>query len=310
MRLRRILSIILVILTLSATIFSSACLSGLGNQAVENRSKRKIETEASFISSGMFKYSEIPEGFPQESTDKGNYVLCGQTVEVLPKTVYLPAYFNNKPVTSLCLIGPNEGIWVPSNEVWCPTFDGVETLYFSHTVKLNSINEYMFEKIETMFFPSVKDGYLFFSNICLMQGGKCEKVFYAPGTYGNFVENYPDKIIEFNEHQFIYVTNKSAGNSSSEYATIFQKANTTYYFNYEESPNEDIFFINDFERGGKIENTPYEPTREGYKFKGWYKEPECVNAWDFEKDTLPAPEYYENGELKYVETCLYAKWEK
>ena len=85
-------------------------------------------------------------------------------------------------------------------------------------------------------------------------------------------------------------------------------ANTSYMFNYEGEPNEGYFFINDFERGGAIEDTPYEPRREGYTFAGWYKEPECVNAWDFTKDTLPAAEYDEEGNLLFVETKLYAKW--
>ena len=81
-------------------------------------------------------------------------------------------------------------------------------------------------------------------------------------------------------------------------------------FNYEGSPNEDYYFINDFERGGLIENTPYEPFREGYEFCGWYKESECITKWDFTTDVLPSPTYDENGELEYVETKLYAKWNK
>jgi uncharacterized repeat protein (TIGR02543 family) len=38
------------------------------------------------------------------------------------------------------------------------------------------------------------------------------------------------------------------------------------------------------------------PTRTGYTFAGWYKEPECINEWDFTNDRLT-----EN-------TTLYAKW--
>ena len=57
-----------------------------------------------------------------------------------------------------------------------------------------------------------------------------------------------------------------------------------------------------------IEDTPYKPTREGYEFAGWYKEPECETPWNFETDTLPDPEYKEDGELIFIETKLYAKW--
>ena len=66
-----------------------------------------------------------------------------------------------------------------------------------------------------------------------------------------------------------------------------------------------------------IEDTPYEPQREGYTFGGWYKEPECINAWDFETDTLPEEKTemkeYSGGEVReevvYQETILNAKWE-
>lgn len=95
---------------------------------------------------------------------------------------------------------------------------------------------------------------------------------------------------------------------SNSWGSVLQKANTSYMFNYEGAPNEGYFFINDFERGGKIEKTPYDPQREGYVFAGWYREPECINVWNFEQDTLPAAEHDENGELIYTETKLYAKW--
>ncbi|MBR2969233.1 MAG: InlB B-repeat-containing protein, partial [Clostridia bacterium] len=91
---------------------------------------------------------------------------------------------------------------------------------------------------------------------------------------------------------------------------VTQIANTCFMYNYCDAPNDGYFFINDFERGGLIENTPYEPTREGYVFAGWYKEPECINPWNFETDTLPEAEYDENGELVFVETILYAGWNK
>ncbi len=91
----------------------------------------------------------------------------------------------------------------------------------------------------------------------------------------------------------------------------YQIANTSYQFNYEGAPNEGYFYINDFARGGKIEGTPYEPQREGYTFGGWYKEPECVNKWDFETDKLPEATYDEEGYITdFVETKLYAAWIK
>ena len=96
----------------------------------------------------------------------------------------------------------------------------------------------------------------------------------------------------------------------SEQVITVYKANTAYMFNYEGAPNENYYFVNDFERGGLIENTPYEPYREGYTFLGWYKDSDCTEIWDFETDTLPVATYNENGELEFVETRLYAKWSK
>ena len=55
-----------------------------------------------------------------------------------------------------------------------------------------------------------------------------------------------------------------------------------------------------------------------YEFAGWFKEPECVNFWNFEVDIVPTKEYtpgYPIGNSKkdkenyiYKETALYAKW--
>ena len=90
-----------------------------------------------------------------------------------------------------------------------------------------------------------------------------------------------------------------------------QIANTSYMFNYKGAPNDGYFFINDFERGGLIEDTPYEPQREGYTFGGWYKESQCKTKWNFETDKLPEATYDEDGYVTdFVETKLYAKWIK
>ena len=93
-----------------------------------------------------------------------------------------------------------------------------------------------------------------------------------------------------------------------EYSNIIP-ANVAYFFNYEENPNEGYFFVDLLEESGKIIKPPYDPKREGYKFAGWYKEAECVNAWDFENDIVEI-NFDEEGERIYEEFCLYAKWEK
>ena len=86
-------------------------------------------------------------------------------------------------------------------------------------------------------------------------------------------------------------------------------ANTSFYYNYDGAPNEGFYWIDDLDNE-KIEVIPPAPEREGYMFGGWYKEPGCINAWNFETDMVRAKEYTEDGEYVYKETCLYAKWQK
>ena len=89
-------------------------------------------------------------------------------------------------------------------------------------------------------------------------------------------------------------------------------SNVSYFYNYETEENNGYYWIDDWDYGSKIEFIPPEPEREGYTFGGWYKEPECINKWDFETDVLPEErtEINEEGEeeVVYQETKLYAKW--
>ena len=48
--------------------------------------------------------------------------------------------------------------------------------------------------------------------------------------------------------------------------------------------------------GGKVTQPPTDPTRNGYDFEGWYKEPTPVTLWDFGSDTISS------------NTTIYAKW--
>ena len=50
-------------------------------------------------------------------------------------------------------------------------------------------------------------------------------------------------------------------------------------------------------KGGKI-NRPSNPSKAGCLFAGWYKEEECINAWDFLIDSVSS------------DTTLYAKWQE
>lgn len=87
-------------------------------------------------------------------------------------------------------------------------------------------------------------------------------------------------------------------------------ANVSYFYNFDIEENYGYYWIDDWGYGAKIEFIPPEPERKGYTFGGWYKEPECINIWSFENDTLPEQKKDEEGREVYQETRLYAKWIK
>ena len=78
------------------------------------------------------------------------------------------------------------------------------------------------------------------------------------------------------------------------------KANVCYYYNLQES---DYYYVDYYDADSLIEFIPPDPFNEGYIFGGWYKEKECINKWDFEKDTVSLEE-------DEIEIKLYAKWIK
>lgn len=48
--------------------------------------------------------------------------------------------------------------------------------------------------------------------------------------------------------------------------------------------------------GGTVSRPTPDPTRSGYAFSGWYKEPDCVTSWNFSTDTVSS------------DVTIYAKW--
>ena len=109
-----------------------------------------------------------------------------------------------------------------------------------------------------------------------------------------------------------YYSNKEYLSFSAHSQEYNGRANVSYFYNYETEENYGYYWIDDWDYGSKIEFIPPEPEREGYIFGGWYKEPECINKWNFESDVLPeeSTEMNEEGEEEviYQETKLYAKW--
>ena len=123
----------------------------------------------------------------------------------------------------------------------------------------------------------------------------------------------------FSKKEVFYISNSEAKLKNYVYRTklkgeidsdVVTAANVSYYYNYENAPNDGYYWIDNYGYGEEIEYIPANPIRDGYTFGGWYKESECISIWDFETDSLPQGKYDENEVRIYQETKLYAKWIK
>lgn len=263
-----------------------------------------VDFKNDFIWEGDFAYHEMSDE---------NYSVLDLTEQGKQKSVlYIPAYFRDGIVT--CTVEVHFG---EADEVGYSLNVGhKEKVYFPFGHRgyaASNIMHFCYGNVDLEFYANSSEYYLdYIINHARPWGvGQSIKKYYiSSGLYiilnqklSSYQTEYP--LITFSvENSYTIIAQEK------ETKSLIYAANTSYIFNYEGEPNEGYFFINDFERGGLIEDTPYEPRREGYAFAGWYKEPECANAWDFTKDTLHAAEYDEEGNLLFVETKLYAKWNK
>lgn len=284
---RRIMA---VLLTLISLVVVSCMFAGCKTEA------EKVE-EKSFVD-GYFKYYYIKQ------TD--SYAIVGDGNEPYPETLVIPAYYNGKEVSDIYYM-VDSGIYF--NGVMGPSLKNVNKVYYPFLYETDYSMTKFYENnslpFET-FYPK---------EVFCVNNKSDMNVFRSRGIKLYYTRKVFDTITyvggawikeSFNNYKII-IYNKTSNKKHCE----FQIANTSYLFNYEGAPNEGYFYINDFARGGKIEDTPYEPRREGYTFGGWYKEPECVNKWDFETDKLPEARYDEEGYITdFVETKLYAAWIK
>ena len=128
--------------------------------------------------------------------------------------------------------------------------------------------------------------------------------------------NYPHNVyrnLTSREIYFYFSKDVIIEYEDQKYNSYYNKypANVTFYLNYEVKEGErEYHWIDDVEDGEKIEVVPEEPKREGYKFGGWYKEQECINKWDFAKDTVEKVKVDRTNYKEFVENKLYAKWMK
>lgn len=237
--------------------------------------------ELKFISDGDFQYYYMK--------DKDCYAIVGTTEQGKEKDVlYFPAYYNNKLVTKMGYT-TIDGYMSVHNLHWIYRDDITATkIYFPYTVDSGYASRLIFEKNEA--------GQIYFAN---------GDVRYLESAVAMATNNQAKYFVTPSAHEYIlkHKDNLNYGNCGD-----INIANTLYMFNYEDAPNDGCFFINNFEIGGLIENTPYTPQRKGYTFDGWYKDPECSNVWNFETDKLQQKQHDENEEENNPETQLYAKW--
>lgn len=155
--------------------------------------------------------------------------------------------------------------------------DYVESLYFTHRIKKATFN-----------CPNLK-----------------KVVLLSWESYVQNCGNFGDVDLK------IYVRNGNLEARTQHFISDkFYYANTNFYYNYENAPSQGVYWIDNFDWGGKVEYIPQNPTREGYTFAGWYLEPECVNELNVDSFTMPQEELDENEKVLYQETAFYAKWIK
>jgi hypothetical protein len=86
-------------------------------------------------------------------------------------------------------------------------------------------------------------------------------------------------------------------------------ANVEYLYNYDNAPSDNYYWIDSF-NNSLISFIPPNPTRQDFVFIGWFKEPECLNEWDFNVDYTSDEILFNeiNQYTAYNGISLYAKW--
>ena len=245
---------------------------------------------------GCLKYYYLEE--------KDRYLIVGDIGEYNPETMVIPAYYKGKEVQ----VGYRSQNWPSQN--FFPSLTNVSCVYFPFGNYDDSIDVIPVGNnlvLETIYYcvdwvRSVEG--------LFQKKGSVDRVLYC--KYPAFLERKGRinmdliETVSMENAYTMIVTVTIDLRDLYDYQYKIRVANTAYMFNYDGEPNGGYFFINNFDWGKKIDPAPYMPMRNGYEFKGWYKEPECINLWNFESDTLPQEsEIGENPETK-----LYAGWEK
>ena len=208
--------------------------------------------------------------------DSESYGLAGITaLGKQSETIYVPSQVRGHSVNSI-----QKKRYV-SNDVDFSS-NKLKKIYFSFSIRWSALINWSCPNLEEAYLPntSFKDYDYFISVDMLTYVPKVRFVDYLKGSLDP---------LEKVKHSLL-------------------PANIAYFFNYEDNPNDGYYFIDNIQETGKLIKPFYKPEREGYLFIGWYKEAECITAWNFDADTVKVR--YEGDQMIYEETRLYAKWYK
>ena len=289
---KKVLSVVLVLVVL---LMGTACFKNRPDWT----ERREAAFVASFETDGVllyYHYLNVLDKFDEQVYDEkyDYYSVVGTVDNKEDMTIYVPPYFNGKPVNAIGYkyihgFGTRKNYQIPDQK----------RVYLPYTLYRETNSNSVLDSHESF---RCEESLFTVNNRTYAYNNYAKKVYMNALGFKRYIEKKKD-----------YLKDDKITDYYLEYLSTGKKfiiANTAYMFNYEDAPNNNYFFINEFERGGLIEDTPYKPIREGYEFAGWYKEPECETPWNFETDTLPDAEYKEDGELIFIETKLYAKWIK
>ncbi len=284
--------IILFILCVFFVLPLSACNYSESQQ--EFRKKREQEIIATFENDEIYYYAL------DQVTD--TYHMTAR-IKPLTENLYTPVQFNGK------LVARTWRTFFIGTDLYETSFNGfvgldrkiiggeAKNLYYSDNIeaKINNATGIA----ENQFFPYTQNTQEVRN--CIYESlFRAKKCYVLSKTFENVCDSrsFPQNSIK--NHYSIMIPD-------GDEMRLLQKANVLFCYNNANATNE--YFIVDNKDGAYLINKPYfEPVLEGYTFMGWYKEPECVNEWDFETDKTPELQYDENEELIFVETKLYAKW--
>ena len=205
-------------------------------------------------------------------------------LDSLEKNIYVPDFIEGKPVTEFGI----KTYFYQSGRINCAT---VEAIYFPWSISKSYYPEWWNDGVEYVIAASAE------TIVCTFNRGN-RKYVMPRRTYEKIKSG--ELIGDYTENNFPLTLEKFA---------FCLPANISYYFNHEEAPNDNYFFIDLLEETGKLTKPPYDPKREGYIFDGWYKNEACTEMFNFDSDMIEI-KFDEEGNRIYEEICLYAGWEK